>query len=463
VRAVVLALPNPVEAIGEGLGTAASKAAESAFEFFMTRLATALANAASKVVGEVLAYLDTSSTVSLDQGWWAGPRARDIGQAVVVFAGALLVLFLLVAIVQGLIRGDVGLMVRTVAVEAPVSVFAMAAITTVTGVLLAATDGVSSWVLAGAPENIAGFFAFGEPQSILSLGLFGFILIPGFILAAIVVWIELAVRSALIYLLLAFSPLVLAVRVWPALSGAWHQLCRIGLALIASKFVISLALGLGAAALAGGGPGNLGAPGPNPNDMGTQMGLTVGGLVMGLSLMVMAAFGPFVVLKLFPVFEAALVAQGISRGPLRAAQTGAQGAYYAQGLRRLAGTNSGGGTAAAGGVGASGSLHGDDAGSPTAGGRGPGPGAGVSGSRGGGRPPSGGDSAAPGGGRAGPVSAGGAGGGEPAGTSAGGNGRAPGSATGPAVPVGLAAKTSVDAVRQRARAGAASSENGSRP
>jgi hypothetical protein len=351
-----------------------------------------------------------------------------------------------------------------VAVEAPVSVFAMAAITTVTGVLLAATDGVSSWVLAGAPENIAGFFAFGEPQSILSLGLFGFILIPGFILAAIVVWIELAVRSALIYLLLAFSPLVLAVRVWPALSGAWHQLCRIGLALIAAKFVISLALGLGAAALAGGGPGNLGAPGPNANDMGTQVGLTVGGLVMGLSLMVMAAFAPFLVLKLFPVLEAALVAQGISRGPLRAAQTAAQGAYYAQGLRRLAGTNSGGGPAAAGGDGASGSLDGDDAGSAAGGGRGPGPGAGVSGPRGGGRPPSGGDSAAPGGGRARPVvGAGGAGAGEPAGTSAGGNGRAPGSATGPAVPVGLAAKTSADAVRQRARAGAASSENRARP
>jgi hypothetical protein len=354
-------------------------------------------------------------------------------------------------------------MVRTVAVEAPVSVFAMAAITTVTGVLLAATDGVSSWVLAGAPENIAGFFAFGKPQSILSLGLFGFILIPGFILAAIVVWIELAVRSALIYLLLAFSPLVLAVRVWPALSGAWHQLCRISLALIASKFVISLALGLGAAALAGGGPGNLGAPGPNLNDMGTQVGLTVGGLVMGLSLMVMAAFAPFVVLKLFPVFEAALVAQGISRGPLRAAQTGAQGAYYAQGLRRLAGTNSGGGTAAAGGDRASGSLDGDDLGSPTGSGRGPWPGAGLRGPRGGGRPPSRGDRAAPGGGGAGSIGACGAGAGQPAETSAGGNGRLPASAPGPAVPVGLAAKTSADAVRQRARAGAASSENGARP
>ncbi len=341
-----LALPNPVDAIGEGLGNAASKAAESAFEFFMTRLAQAMANAANTVVSQVLHYLDSSSTVSLDQGWWAGRRAQEIWASVLTFAGALLLLFVLAAIVQGLVRGDVGAMVRTAAVEAPLSVFAMVAITTVTGVLLAATDGVSSWVLAGAPENIAAAFQFGEPESILSFGLFGFILIPAFILAAILVWIELAVRSALIYLLLAFSPLVLAVRVWPALSGAWHQLCRIGLALIASKFVIALALGLGSVALSGGGPGNLGAPGPNPNDVGTQVGLSVGGLVVGLSLMVLAAFAPFVVLKLFPVFEAALVAQGISRGPMRAAHTGAQSAYYAQGLRRLAGT--GGGQAASG-------------------------------------------------------------------------------------------------------------------
>ncbi len=456
-----LALPNPVDAIGEGLGNAATKAAESAFEFFMTRLAQAMANAANTVVTEVLHYLDSSSTVSLDQGWWAGGRAQEIWRSVMTFAGALLVLFLLVAIVQGLVRGDVGGMLRAAAVEAPMSVFAMAAITTVTGVLLAATDGVSSSVLAGAPENIAAAFQFGEPESILSFGLFGFILIPAFILAAILVWIELAVRSALIYLLLAFSPLVLAVRVWPALSGAWHQLCRIGLALIVSKFVIALALGLGSVALSGGGPGNLGAPGPNPNDLGTQVGLTVGGLVVGLSLMVLAAFAPFVVLKLFPVFEAALVAQGISRGPMRAAHTGAQSAYYAQGLRRLAGT---------GGAPASGA---DDGPSPSSGdGGAPSPRSPGAGSAGG---PGGGPGAAP------PDGTNGAGG-SPAGAGtsryprgpkqpgastslgAAAGGSTPGAVTvgaAPAVPVGLAG-TAAGAHATRFRDVADSNENGSK-
>ncbi len=376
---VVLAVPNPFEPIGDAIGGAASKAAESAFEFFMSRLAIALSNAVNKVVTEVMNYLDSSSTVSLDQGWFAGPAARDIMQSVGIFAGALLLLFLLAALIQGLVRGDVAMMVRSAAIEVPMSVLGMVAITTVTGVLLALTDGVSSMVLAGAPENIARFFAIGEAESIVKLGLFGFILVPAFILAAVLVWIELVVRSSLIYLLLAFSPLVLAARVWPALSGAWHQLCRIGLALIVSKFAIALALGLGSAALANGGPGNLGAPGPNPNDVGTQVGLTVGGLIVGVSLMILSAFAPFVVLKLLPVFEAAVLAQGISRGPLRAAQSGAQAAYYAQGLKRLAGgrTSTGSPSGSAEGPGAS---SGEGKGTP--GGGGPG-GGGPAGSTGG--------------------------------------------------------------------------------
>ncbi|MBW3612125.1 MAG: hypothetical protein KY438_11480 [Actinobacteria bacterium] len=423
----VLAVPNPFEPIGDAIGGAASAAAESTFEFFMSRLAAALANAVNKVVTEVMNYLDSSSGVSLDQGWFAGPGAKEILSSVAIFAGALLVLFLLAAIIQGLARGDVALMVRSAAVEAPMSVLGMVAITTVTSVLLALTDGVSSMVLAGAPQDIATFFAIGEPESIVKLGLFGFILVPAFILAAVLVWIELVVRSSLIYLLLAFSPLVLAVRVWPVLSGAWHQLCRIGLALIASKFVIALALGLGSVALAGGGPGNLGAPGPNPNDVGTQVGLTVGGLIVGVSLMVASAFAPFVVLKLLPVFEAAVLAQGISRGPMRAAQSGAQAAYYAQGLRRLAGSNSSGGQGGAGGPSVA---------SNGAGGGAPPGGVGSVGDRGGGTAPK-----SPGAGRPGAHGGGATGGGVAAGAGSGG-------ATAAMVPVGVAKQAAKQASKR---------------
>jgi hypothetical protein len=346
---VVADLPNPVEAVGNAIGDAAggvaSRAAEASFDFFMRRFADALANAASKATEEVLHYLDTSSGVSLDQGWFAGPRARAIVGSVVLFASVLMVLFLLAAVVQGVLNGDPMMMLRPAFVQVPISIFAIVALGAVTSALLAVTDSVSAMVLSGAPESVARFLNFGQPGSLLTTGLLGIAMVVVFIVAAILVWVELVVRSSLLYLLLAFAPLVLAARVWPVLQGAWHQLCRFGIALIVSKFAIALALGLGAAALGGGGPGTLGAAGPNANDVGTQTGLSVGGFVVGACLMLLAAFAPFVILKLLPVFEAAVLAQGIGRSPARAGQTAMQTSYYAQGLKRLAGGGSDGGGA----------------------------------------------------------------------------------------------------------------------
>lgn len=364
---VVAFLPNPFDWVGDRI----ADGVKAAFEFFLRRFAEALANAANKVMTEVMNYLDRSSGVSLTEGWFASSRTKEILGAVAVFASALILLFLLLAIVQGVVAGDVGLMLRSAALEVPASILGMVALTTVTGVLLLAVDGVSSAVLATAPDNLGRFLSFGEPEAILKLGLFGFIMVPAFILGAIFVWVELVVRSSLIYLLVAFSPVILAARVWPMLRGAWHHFVRIGLALIVAKFAIALALGLGASALAGGGPGNLGAPGPNPNDVGSQVGLTMQGLIVGSSLMVLAAMSPFVVLKLLPVFEAAIIAQGISRGPARAAQTGMQTAYYAQGLKRLAaGNGRGGAQAASAGSGPSGATGPAASAGPAAGGGG---------------------------------------------------------------------------------------------
>jgi hypothetical protein len=171
--------------------------------------------------------------------------------------------------------------------------------------------------------------------------------------------------------------------------------------LIVSKFIVALALGLGAAALGGGGP--------KDGDFGTQAGLTVQGVIVGVTLMSLAAFAPFVVLKLIPVLEAALIAQGISRGPLRAAQTGMQGAYYARGLQRLAGGPGDSGGGQGGGGGANGSRPGPgggpQGGSPTGGGGGPTAAAGLG--RGGGVGAAGAGGAAGGGATGGSATAGG--------------------------------------------------------
>lgn len=200
-------IPNPLNPVGDALGGAASKAAEKTFGFVVQSLATALANAAKKVGQELLHFLDKSSTVSLDQGWFAGPRAREVVSSVVLFAAVLMVLFLLVAIIQGLVAGDPLMMLRAAAVEVPLSVFAMVVLTAVTGVLLAITDAASAMVLATAPESLARYFeGFATAAHVMSGGLLGGLMALVFILAGLLVWVELVVRSALIYLLLAFAP-----------------------------------------------------------------------------------------------------------------------------------------------------------------------------------------------------------------------------------------------------------------
>ncbi len=65
---------------------------------------------------------------------------------------------------------------------------------------------------------------------------------------------------------------------------------------------------------------------------------------------------PFLVIKLVPIVEAAVVAQGIHSAPARAAQSGLQYSYYLQGVRSrlatgpIAGVDQGAGGGPVGGV-----------------------------------------------------------------------------------------------------------------
>jgi type IV secretion system protein TrbL len=339
---VIAALPIPIEvvtgpagAVGGAVGGyLADKAAETFLEPIGDAIVRGLAGAAKKVSDEVLHFITNSAAVSFDEGWWANDRAQTLVRQIATLALVLTLLFLLLAVVQGLFAGDVGGMLRATLVEVPVTIGATVALMAVTQLLLGLVDGASAMVLSGVPEALGHFFeGFGNTASIATNGFAGILMVAVFLLGAILVWIELVVRSALIYLLMAAAPLTLAARVWPAARGAWRRLAELGLALIVSKFAIALALGLGAAALAGGGP--------KSGDLGTKVGMDLAAMLTGASLMLLAAFTPFIVLRLLPIVEGAVIAQGISRSPVRAAQAGMQAGYYAQGLARMAGGRGG--------------------------------------------------------------------------------------------------------------------------
>jgi hypothetical protein len=161
------------------------------------------------------------------------------------------------------------------------------------------------------------------------------------------VWIELVIRAAAIYLLVAMTPLALGARVWPAAAGIWRKLIEGIVALTLAKFVIGLAIGLGAAAVAGGGTT---APGL---DLGGQAGTAIAGVMVGAALMLVAVFAPFVLLKLIPIGEAALVSSEVRRmGSSKVTQTAMMGLS----VSRLAGGHGGAGGAGGGMAGPGGAM-----------------------------------------------------------------------------------------------------------
>jgi len=348
--------PNPLGPIANGVGNLLGGGARSVGDSILTAvgqsIARGLADACKQVTTGLLHFLSSSGGINFHAGWWASGRTQAVLRSVGTLAAVLMIGFVLLAIVQGVLSGDPAAMLRAALVEVPVSVLGTVVLAAATELLLGITDAASSAVLAGAPGDLGHFVSgFGSAATVATGGLAAAVMLVVFLVGAFLVWVELVVRASLLYLLVAFAPLTLAARVWPAAKGIFRRLCELGVALIVAKFGIALALGLGAAALAGGGP--------SPQGAAAGTGVDLAGLLGGATLMLLAAFMPFVVLRLLPILETAVVAQGISRAPMRAGQGGLQAAYYSQGLSRLAGgpkgSGSGGGDAPGGGGGSGGS------------------------------------------------------------------------------------------------------------
>jgi len=296
-----------------------------------------ITDAVAWFVSRVLTLLEDTTKVDLSKDWFSGtggPYRTVLGIAAVLLVG-----FLFVGIIQGVLAGDATGLVARMVRDLPLAVLGMVTTIAVTTKLLELCDELSRAVLRGGGDNakevlkvLTDASAFSGQTSfvVAALGLF-------VIIAALFVWVELVIRSALIYLVIAMSPLVFAAMVWPSARGMVRKLSELLLALIFSKLVIAIAFSVGAAALAGVGDAGHAHPGATG---GPDVSAHAGTLFSGAVIFALAAFAPFVLLKLFPVVEGAVVAHGISRAPVHAGQSVASSAFT---LQRLGGGASGGG------------------------------------------------------------------------------------------------------------------------
>ena len=251
VPALSLPGPSPTD-IGRAIVTKAGSS-------FVEAVTKALTDAARQVGQGLLDFVGAQGAVRFDSGWWTNGSSAGLRNTILMISASLMVGCLFLAALQGLLAGDTAMAVRAALVDAPLSVLGTVALAGVVGLLAAAVDAASTEALRRAPGDVAQFATGATGATATTL--LGGVAMLAFLVAALLVWVELLVRAALIYLLVAMAPLLLAVRIWPAAKGVWKRYLELLLALVVSKLVVALALAVGAAALAGKGEPATGGPG----------------------------------------------------------------------------------------------------------------------------------------------------------------------------------------------------------
>ncbi len=259
---------------------------------------------ASALVRALLGFITSTSDPSFGGGWWSSAGIA-LFERVVAVTGSLLALAFMFSIISAVLSGDRSMLARAF-VRLPVAVVQIALIVSVTGALVAASDQIAAEISRGATTSLSRFVTLDMISAIAGSGIVGLVCGGLVILAALAVWAELLVRSALIYLAVLTAPLVFAAGVHPSASGLKRRYIEGALALISSKIVIALAFATGSAMLSG--------LGRSPS-----FATAVGALLEALCVLSVAAFAPFILLRLFIGAEGIIAAEGLARRPARSA------------------------------------------------------------------------------------------------------------------------------------------------
>ncbi len=258
----------------------------------LSAIAGGVAQGASWLISQIGSVMGTTTSIDLSAAWFRGHYEVMVGLA------ALVVLpLLLVSVVQAVYRQSAAALLRTAFVHLPLALVLGAVAVQLVQLALAATDSLSSAVssasgsgLASALSNLASTLtaqvAAGDPSVPAFVVLLGALFVS---FGALLLWVELLVRAAAVYVATLFLPLALASLVWPAIAQWCRRLVETVAALVLSKFVIVAVLSLAVGAL------------------GTSTG-TVPSELAGGALLLLAAFAPFALLRLVPMIESGATA-----------------------------------------------------------------------------------------------------------------------------------------------------------
>jgi hypothetical protein len=271
-----------------GGGGVASKATAA---LTLTAIVGASLAGARFALHETGRILSSTTAPQLQSTWFSSMYWRVAG-----IAAVLTLPFLFAAAVQALLHSDITLLLRAAFGYLPLAMLAVGIAAPLAMLLLAASDQLSAVVSSAAGDASGRFLTrasigigtvsvFGSPFVALFVGLIA-------IVGGLVLWIELLVRAAAVYVVVLMLPLAFAALVWPARRVWAVRAVELLVALILSKFAIVAVLALGGAAL------------------GSSTSHSVSGMLGGVVLLVMGAFAPWALLRLIPLAEIASGAAG---------------------------------------------------------------------------------------------------------------------------------------------------------
>ncbi len=334
---------------GALLASIVSGAASDVVGAFARALAGGIVSLAAWTLAQLTRVAAENTTVSLDT-WFAGPW-----RAMCAVAGILAVPLFLAGVITSLSRGEgvsglVRVVGRLMAAAAGTAV-ALGLVSLVLTATDAACEVFSSSAGVSLPAATARLGTALGFASALAGGAGPILLALVAALAGLVVWIELAVRAALITVGVAFLPLGLAGLVWSNTAGWLRRLAEVITAVALSKLVIVVVLTLGAAALSG----------AAASGAGSELDTTV----TGVAFLVLASFGLPMTLRFLPLAAEAAAHAGRGRAALSwaagaPARLDARLATASSWGRRLGGAGVGAGGVGAGMATTTGRAEGSD-------------------------------------------------------------------------------------------------------
>ncbi|MGH3038334.1 MAG: type IV secretion system protein [Gaiellaceae bacterium] len=294
-------IPSPCDLPGPGyvcdaVGDLAGDVAGAAGDFIMRGVTVWVTNAAVWVTGKVGELIEATASPDVQARWFVNQYASMLAVAAV-----LALPLLLLAVIQALLRQDVWILLRSAFGYLPMAFILAGAAIVGTDLLISITDDLSAMVTRGLGERSDNLLqSVGDAYSTAieddsdgAVPLFG-VFLGAIILAigAFVLWLEMIIRDAAIYIGLFFVPLTFIAMIWPTTGRYARRLVEFLIAVILAKFVIVAIIGLASAAIT-----NAGAGGGDGQVFERMIG--------GSALLVLAAWSPFALLRLIPLMEIA--------------------------------------------------------------------------------------------------------------------------------------------------------------